>query len=387
MPSLTLYFAKSDLSSNFNTLHSYVYDDTKPNHAYRFIFRDSADATGFKKTILSLSIGSSFTWETGPEESGAIYNVEDTEPVPKRYKAIMLTSTRLDWTYSQLFYTYRSMLYHRLSISNSRHTPLLTSTTIDTDFKYDSIRHTVNFPQLSYSDYLSSHVDLFWKPPVPALFSECVKKFNQQTFNFPSATLLQAFMNALSNDFCLIFSRRAQQISTKAPSFLRSNASSSKGPTEVQLWRKGNVIRFASRWGDHVADKWITMALSQGDKGLKYNSDSNRVALPNARYARGTGIDLANVEAVRPREKGEGDKVATLTLAFATVRGEFFFLVDSFVHLSLAFEFQSDVVGVSFPFLTDGLDSEQIKRNSSTPSWVGPLVRGVTPTSGSILSA
>ena len=134
-------------------------------------------------------------------------------------------------------------------------------------------------------------------------------------------------MTALSNDFRLVFSRRAQYIATKAPSWLRSGASSNKGPAEVQLWRsRGNAVRLASRWGDHVADKWVTTALGgagAGDRGLKYGNGSNRVLVPDARFARGACIDVANIEAVKPRDKGEVNRVATLTLAFATVRGEF----------------------------------------------------------------
>ena len=95
------------MSRNFGTSFSYIYDDTKPNHAYSFLFRHDSDAEHFKETVLSLQTSPTFVWRNGEDETGAIYEVADTDPKPKKYKAIMLSHTRLDWTYAELFYTYR----------------------------------------------------------------------------------------------------------------------------------------------------------------------------------------------------------------------------------------------------------------------------------------
>ena len=271
---------------------SYVYDDTKPNRAYTFLFRHNADAAEFKKTILSLPIPPTFAWQNGEDESGAIYEVADTDPKPKKYKAIMLTRTRLDWTYSQLFYTYR-----------------------DTDYRHDTLLRAVNFPQLYYSDYISGHIEEHWKPERPAQFSECVKKVNQLTIEFPDETVVHDFMSALSEQHKLIFSCRASHITTKAPSLWRGVSKSNKGPAEIQLWRKGNSMRMVSRWGDVVDEKWISLPVTE--KSVTYSNNSNRVSFLECVYSRGRNINMEDLVAVRPKEKTGSEKKGALTITFS----------------------------------------------------------------------
>ena len=58
-------FTKTD--GSYNTIFSYIYDDTRPNHAYNFLFRFDADAEEFKKTVLSLRPTATWSWENGSD--------------------------------------------------------------------------------------------------------------------------------------------------------------------------------------------------------------------------------------------------------------------------------------------------------------------------------
>ena len=104
----------------WHTIFSYVYDDTKPNHAFNLFFRFDVDADQFKRTILSLPLSPTFTWSNGPDQRGAIYEIADTDPKPKKYRAINLVLKKLDWTYSQLFYSFRGRFHLQLQISPFR---------------------------------------------------------------------------------------------------------------------------------------------------------------------------------------------------------------------------------------------------------------------------
>ena len=285
---------------NYNKIYSYVYDDSNPNIALQLLFRNSQDATDFEQTILQLSIPPIFsTPSPGPR---FIYNISDTEPNPKNYKALLLTHTRIDWRYSELFYMYR-----------------------DTDFQFDRSALRVRFPQVYYTDYVSTFVDKLYKPPrdEPPRFSHCEKLVGNTPLEFDDEIDAFGFMSALTGNHDLIFSRRAHYITNKPPKKFGSTKSS-KGSAEVQLWLKGNVLRLISRWDDKVEDKWMSVQVSRD--GLAPSKDTNRAYLPKVEYDRGRKVDMANLVARDSRDKEAGRKTGPVTIAFESVKGGLWFL-------------------------------------------------------------
>ena len=137
------------------------------------------------------------------------------EPNPRSYKAIMLVHKRLDWRYSELYYTFR-----------------------DTDYVFDRKQLRVRFPQASYTYYISSHVDKLWKPELHDRphFDKCEKRIGNVSIEFEEEAVAQAFMSSLTSGYRLLFSRCALHITTQKPSKLRSTKSN-KGSSEVQLWQ------------------------------------------------------------------------------------------------------------------------------------------------------
>ena len=291
---------KSDRTDgNYNKIHTYVYDDSNPNIALSLLFRNSQDATDFECTVLQLSLPPIFSWSSGPD-ARHVYSVSDTEPSPKNYKALMLTHTRFDWKYAELYYMYR-----------------------DTDFQYDHSILRVRFALVYYTDYLSTHVDKLYKPPwnEPPHFSHCEKKVGHTLIDFDDESIAMRFMSSLTSAYSLIFSRRAHYITTKPPSRF-TGTKSNKGTAEVQLWLKGNSVRLISRWDDKVEDKWLSMAVPRD--GLEHKRDSNRANLPKVEYDRGRKIDMANLVARDSRVKKEEQlrKIGPVTIAFESVRGK-----------------------------------------------------------------
>ena len=145
----------------------------------------------------------------------------------------------------------------------------------DTDYHYDHASTRVRFPQAMYPHYISSHIERLFKPAANETpqFSHCEKRVGNVLAEFDDESDCMAFMSSLSSQHTLIFSRSAPHLTTKAPPRFGS-PKSNKGNAEVQLWRKGNSIRLLSRWGDHVEDKWISMAVPKD--GLEPQRDSNR---------------------------------------------------------------------------------------------------------------
>ena len=280
---------------NYNPLFSYVYDDTNPNICMSLHFRNQADASDFEKAILHLSQKPLFAWSQ-TMSSGCIYDISDTEPHLKQYKGLLLTQRRLSWKYSELFYLYRDM-----------------------DYEYDNTHTRVRFPQVHYTDYLSSHVNKLWKLDTPPPFAYCEKKVGHTIVEFDDADMIKSFMGSLTASHELLYSRRAHWITIKEKSRFVSSKST-KGNAEVQLWKKGNTVYLLSRWEDKVVDKWIAAQVPRG-KGLSQTRDSNRASLPKVEYSRGTTMDMANLMARNPRESGTGRKEGPITIAFETVRG------------------------------------------------------------------
>ena len=127
----------------------------------------------------------------------------------------MLVHTRLDWRYSELYYTFR-----------------------DTDYVFDRRQLRVRFPQASYTDYISTHVDKLWKPEVKDRphFKHCEKRIGNVSIEFEEEAVAQSFMSSLTSGYKLLFSRCALHITTKTPSRFKSSKSN-KGNSEVQLWQ------------------------------------------------------------------------------------------------------------------------------------------------------
>ena len=292
MPNLT--------DGQYNKVYSYVYDDNNPNIALSLLFRSSADATDFENTVLQLSSEMAFSWTKGSDQQ-FVYNIFDTEPNPKTYKALLLTHTRSDWRYSELFYMYR-----------------------DTDYQFEYAAAKVRLPQVLYTTYISNHVGKLYKPDFnkAARFSHCAKLVGNVSIEFDDIKTCMEFMSSLTREHKLIFSRRSQFVATKAPSRFGSSKSS-KGPAEVQLWKpqEGDEMRLAFRWGDDVEDKWLSLAIPR--MCLENRKDSNRATFPKLEYSRGRKIDMANLMA-RDCSKGETEKkkFGPITIAFETFLGK-----------------------------------------------------------------
>ncbi|KAI9754855.1 MAG: hypothetical protein M4579_004512 [Chaenotheca gracillima] len=284
---------------SWNSVYSFVYDDANPNLAFRFQFCTQKDALDFENAVLRLSTQPTYEWTMGYDER-MVYDICDTEPNPKSYKALMITHHHLNWKYSELFYMYR-----------------------DTDFQYSREKLTVRFPQIYYTEYLSSHVSKLYKPSAsePPAFSHCEKKVGFKQIDFEDENVAHLFMNSLTFNYALVFSRRVFYITTKPPPKLSfGSAKSSKGHAEVQLWRKGQNVRLVSRWDDKVDDKWMTMTVPRNAGSLGNQKDSNRAILPKIEYERGRLIDMANLIARSPRESSGSKKIGPITIAFESVR-------------------------------------------------------------------
>lgn len=270
---------------NYNRMYTYLYNENNPNIALSLLFRNSADATEFEDTVLKLSISPMFCSSTCPD-SRLVYNISDAEPNPKKYKGILLTHTRLNWRYSELFYMYR-----------------------DIDYIYDRLATRVRFPHLYYADYISSHVEKLYKPDpgTPPQFSHCEKRVGNVNIGFDDEQTGFRCLSALAPDHDLIFSRRALYVATKPPRRFGTKKSN-KGSAEVQLWRQqkdGNRLRLAARWVDKVEDKWLTLTIGPGAL-LQGKENSDRASLSKGPYERGRKLDLKSLAATDSRErKGE----------------------------------------------------------------------------------
>lgn len=292
----------------YNKIYDYVYDDSNPNICLSLLFRNAADAAEFISKILQLSFPPSFSWST-PTTPGTdalthhIYNVSDAEPKPLAYKALLISHSRAEWRYTELFHMYR-----------------------DIDYAFDRSALRVRFPQVYYTNYISTHVDKLYEAPAdsPPHFSHCEKRVGNVPLDFSDEDTAVQFISALTSGHELVFSRRVHFITTKAPSRFKSTKSN-KGPAEVQLWQKANSVRLLSRWGDIVEDKWLSMAVPRGV--LAHARDSNRAVLPGAVVERGRKMDMSALVARDAREKRkEGERAggATVTVAFESVRGQYF---------------------------------------------------------------
>ncbi|KAL2820900.1 hypothetical protein BDW59DRAFT_164451 [Aspergillus cavernicola] len=283
---------KSDKTDgSYNPLFSYVYDDNSPNIGLNVEFRTEQQAERFEKVILSFTHKPTFSW-LQPSSSGQVYDMADVALDQKQYKAVFLLENRLSYKYSSIFYLYR-----------------------DTDYIYDSSGFHVKFPKIFYVDYISSHVEQLYRAADTVFFSHCEKKIRPMEIHFNDEPILHAFMSSLASTYELCFSRRAESMTTKKQSFLGSSKSS-KGETEVQLWRKGNSIQLASRWTtNHVTDKWLTMPIPSGSS-RNISRDTNRIEFPTTTYSRGTVLNLAVIVSGSARDPRMMRRSGPITISF-----------------------------------------------------------------------
>ncbi|KAL3452796.1 hypothetical protein BJX65DRAFT_292755 [Aspergillus insuetus] len=247
-------------------------------------------AEKFGKIILTLTHKPTFSWSQ-PNSAGRVYEVADVALDQKQYKAVLLIEDRLSFKHSSLYY-----LYH------------------DVDYIYESLNLHVKFPKIFYVDYISSLVEQLYRAANNVFFSHCEKKIGSMEVFFNDEPVLYAIMSSLASTNELCFSRRAESMTTKKQSFL-SSKKSTKGETEVQLWRKGHSIQLAARWTTHVADRWLTMSVPSGSS-RNISRDSNRIEFPSTTYSRGTVLNLAVIAAGSPKDPKMMRRNGPITISF-----------------------------------------------------------------------
>lgn len=281
---------------NYNALYSYVYDGNAPNIGAGLHFRTQQCAEDFEKAVLELGFRSEYSWSQ-INSCGRIYDVVDTGTEHKQYKAMVLFQNRSSWRYSDVYYLYR-----------------------DADFVYDHGSLTIRFPRISFTDYISTHVDQLYRAESPVRFSHCDKKLGSTVIEFNDEAVSRSFLSALSPLYDLVFARRIQSLSTKSKSLFGGSKKSSKGAADLQLWRRGNRFQLAVRWDDAVPDRWLTMALpSDYSESAR---ESNRVSFPKLPYTRGTSLDMMNILARNPRSSGVENREGTISIVFLTAKGK-----------------------------------------------------------------
>ncbi|KAK1140607.1 hypothetical protein N8T08_010245 [Aspergillus melleus] len=277
---------------NYHPIFSYVYDPSNPNVGLSLHFQSQQQAEQFERVVLTLSLRPSFWWSQA-SNPGQVYDMVDHTLDQKQYKAVSVIHTRLSWKYTNLYYVFR-----------------------DANYAYEHANRRVHFPRVFCADYISSHVDKLYRPDRPVHFSHCEKRIGNFTVTFKEEHDLRELMTSLASGYELVFSRRAVSLTTRGKSLFGSKRSS-KGDTEVQLWRKGNTIQFASRWNDRVTDKWLTVSVSPG---VLPSSNSNRVEFPAVTYSRGTALNMATMMAVAPKDPNKLRMNGPIAVLFATIK-------------------------------------------------------------------
>lgn len=290
---------------NYNTLHSYVYDDIAPNIGIGLHFRTQQGAEDFEKAVLEMTFRPDFAWSQ-PSSSGHVYDVMDTGTEHKQYKAVVLFRRRSPWRYSDVYYLYR-----------------------DADYAYAHFSLSVRFPRAYYADYVSTHVDRLYRADSPVGFSHCEKKSEQVIVEFNNEPASHCFLSALSPLYELQFSRRIQFLSTKSKSLFGSKKSG-KGGAEIQLWRRSNGFQLAARWDDGIPDRWLTMALPCDVSDP--SKENTRVSFPKLPYTRGMSLDMMNIMARSPRSTDAGNREGAISIVFQSSKGERFNPLTGLLH-------------------------------------------------------
>ncbi|CAG8266757.1 unnamed protein product [Penicillium salamii] len=282
--------ARSDKTDgNYNTLHSYVYDETAPNLGIGLQFSKQELAEEFQGAVLEMNFRHGFSWSQ-PGSSGLVYDLVDAGTEHKQYKAILVLRNRTYWQYSDLYFVYR-----------------------DADYTYDHTTHSICFPRIYCTDYISTHVDQLYQPETPVTFSHCEKKTNQTTIEFGTEVTARSFLTSLSPLYELLYSRRVQNLSTKTNAILGFQKLG-KGNIELQVWRRGTSFQLAARWYGTVSDKWFTMAIPSAF--VDASKDNTRVILPRTTFLRGATLDMMNIMARAPKSPNVKNKEAAISISF-----------------------------------------------------------------------
>ncbi|KAJ5209451.1 hypothetical protein N7449_003830 [Penicillium cf. viridicatum] len=287
--------ARSDKTDgNYNTLHSYVYDDTAPNIGVGVQCHSHQEAGDFEKAVLEMNLRPEFSWSQ-PSSSGLTYNVVDAGTEHKQYKAVLVFHTRASWRYLDLYYIYR-----------------------DADYTCDHSLFSIHFPRIYCTDYISTHVDQLYHPESPVTFSHCDKKTNQTTIEFGNDLVARTFLSSLSPLYELLYSRRIQSLSPKSNSLFGFQISG-KRSADIQLWRRGTAFQLAARWDDYVPDKWLTMSVPS--EFIDFSKDNTQFTLPRLPYLRGMTLDIMNVIARGPKNSNSKNKEGAMSIFFQTSEG------------------------------------------------------------------
>ncbi|EAW14338.1 uncharacterized protein ACLA_073740 [Aspergillus clavatus NRRL 1] len=293
----TLQPESTQTDGNYHPLYSYVYNANKPNIGIKLRFRTPRLAEKFEKEIFGIGYRSIFSWDQCGSR-GIVYDVEGADQKP--YKAIALYRGTTPWRGTDLFYLYR-----------------------DSDYIYEHAHLRVRFPGLTYTNYLSTCVGQISAPQRPVEFSGCEKRVQKNvTVEFDDEQTMRTFMSSLASSYELVYSRSAMSLKTKSRGiFGVTRALSSKGATEVQLWRRGNHFQLASRWADHIQNRWLTMSVPLPE--LRTSGHSNRVEFPPMPYFRGPVLDFANILARGPAKSPSlSERKGPITITFATSRDQ-----------------------------------------------------------------
>ncbi|KAJ5773843.1 hypothetical protein N7457_008739 [Penicillium paradoxum] len=276
---------------NYNTLHSYIYDDSAPNLGTSLQFRTPQGAEDFEKAILEMSLRPDFSWSQ-PTTSGLVYNVVDSGIEHKQYKAMLVFRNRDSWRCSELYFIYR-----------------------DADYTCDHTSMSILFPRIYSTDYISTHVDQLCHPEAPVTFSHCDKKTTQTTIEFGDDLVARSFLSALSPLYDLLYLRRIQSISMKSNSLFGFHKSG-RGSVDIQLWRRGTTFQLAARWDDSIPDKWLTISVPSDFTDS--SKENTRVTLPRLPYLRGMTLDMMNVLARNPKNPNAKSKEGAISISFQT---------------------------------------------------------------------
>nr|XP_001399651.2 hypothetical protein ANI_1_2538024 [Aspergillus niger CBS 513.88] len=283
----------SKTDGNYHPLFTYIYDSSNPNIGLGIQFRLQEAVDELERVVLGLSTKPAFTWSQA-KSSGHVYEVADIAPDEKRYKAVMVCRTRADWKQCSLHYLFRDM-----------------------DYLYDHSNLRVRFPRALSAIYISSHVDQLYRADHRVFFSHCEKELRDMTVDFNEEEVLMAFMSSLASTYKLVFSRRATSLMTKEKLLILGPKKSVKGDSQVQLWRDGNTICLASRWGDHIMDRWLTMSIPTSEPSRA----GNQVSFSPNSYSRGMVLNMTKIASGAAKNLNREHKTGPITITFPNLKG------------------------------------------------------------------
>ncbi|GKZ16997.1 hypothetical protein AbraIFM66951_005725 [Aspergillus brasiliensis] len=282
----------SKTDGNYHPLFSYVYDSSNPNIGLGIQFHSQEAVDELERVVLGLGTRPAFTWSQA-KSSGHVYEAVDIAPVERRYKAVMICRARAEWKQCSLHYLFRDM-----------------------DYLYDHSNLRVRFPRALATTYISSHVDQLYRADQRVFFSHCERDLRDMTVEFDEERVLMAFMSSLASTHKLVFSRRATSLMTKEKLLVLGPRKSVKGDSQVQLWRDGNTIRLASRWNDHIMDRWLTMTIPPSEPSRA----GNLVSLPPCSYSRGMVLNMGKIAAGAAKNQSREHKTGPITITFPNLK-------------------------------------------------------------------